>query len=144
MAEQVNYMPSIVSSGPGDTDPTTKRLIRSHARRNKLRNGRRLNETRPIGLPTTTGRRTPRIRSEEVVEKYQAPVCPYPGSDLVFVEFSDRPDAAILLSLTKGWYRNTHITPTSSLSLTILAAAPLAMRFVFPLVAAILFQENNE
>lgn len=97
------FMPFIVASNADKADPVTRKLIRSHARRGKKKQGR-LDRDGHGASPGPVARRNqkPRARLEEIAGMYTPVVPGRIGSDFSFVESADEMGPAILLNLTKG------------------------------------------
>ncbi|KAI1646785.1 uncharacterized protein F4817DRAFT_123788 [Daldinia loculata] len=119
-------MPFIISSSIEKTDPATRKLIRSHARRGKTRKG-----VRPAVDQRSASRTTTIIRAqseplklEEVVEVY-APLIPGRiGLNLYFVNFSDDVEPLTLFNMAK--------------------VTTVSRKLTFPLRAAISFEGDDE
>ncbi|KAI8959062.1 hypothetical protein F5Y11DRAFT_334300 [Daldinia sp. FL1419] len=118
-------MPFIISSGIDKTDPTTRKLIRSHARRGKTRK-----DTCPNSSKKSLGRTTEITRSrseplklEEVVEVY-APLIPGRiGVNIYYVNFPDNIGPSALYNMAK--------------------VTTIVRKVIFPLRAAVSFQDDE-
>ncbi|KAI1378981.1 hypothetical protein F4677DRAFT_410239 [Hypoxylon crocopeplum] len=118
-------MPFIVLSNVEKTDPATRRLIRSHARRGITRKRGPPAKDQPTVSPgAVTGHtQKERVELEEVVEIYTPLIPGRIGSDICFVEFGDEIEPLALLNMTK--------------------VSTVARKITFPLRAAIGFQADG-
>ncbi|OTB07723.1 hypothetical protein M426DRAFT_266956 [Hypoxylon sp. CI-4A] len=93
-------MPFIVSSNMEKVDPTTRKLIRSHARRGKKTKGSRATKDQHFSGKAITGYiKTDRVKLDEVIEVY-VPLTPGRiGPDLYFIEFTDVMEPSIYFNL---------------------------------------------
>ncbi|KAI0849159.1 hypothetical protein F5Y00DRAFT_253086 [Daldinia vernicosa] len=119
-------MPFIISSSIEKTDPATRKLIRSYARRGKTRKGvRPAVDQRPASRTTTVirGRSEP-LKLEEVVEVYTPLIPGRIGLNLYFVNFSDDVEPLTLFNMAK--------------------VTTVSRKVTFPLRAAVSFEGDNE
>ncbi|KAF3056652.1 hypothetical protein GL218_06462 [Daldinia childiae] len=119
-------MPFIISSSIEKTDPATRKLIRSHARRGKTRKGIRpaVDQRSTTRTTTVIRARSEPLKLEEVVEVY-APLIPgRTGLNIYFVNFSDDLEPLALFNMEK--------------------VTTVSRKVIFPLRAAISFEGDDE
>ncbi|KAH6898233.1 hypothetical protein B0T10DRAFT_102124 [Thelonectria olida] len=116
----------IVSSNAEKADPITRKLIRSHVMRGKKKQKGRLDKDRRTARSKARAGIDPaaRVNLEEVVEMYTSRMPGRVGSDLSFIEFADEMEQSILLSMVK--------------------VSTVAMKVIYPLLAAIGFQADHK
>ncbi|KAI0135839.1 hypothetical protein F4814DRAFT_38297 [Daldinia grandis] len=119
-------MPFITSSNIEKTDPATRKLIRSHARRGKTRKGVRpaVDQRSASRATAIIHARSEPLKLEEVVEVYSPLIPGRIGLNLYFVNFSDDVGPLTLFNMAK--------------------VTTVSRKVTFPLRAAISFDGDNE
>ncbi|KAI1387869.1 uncharacterized protein F4822DRAFT_294691 [Hypoxylon trugodes] len=125
-ASSAKGMPFIVSSNVDKADSATRKLIRSHARQGRTKKvNRRADEKRAAGWGTIAVRtQRSRVELRDVVETYTPLVPGRIGSDIYFIEFPEQAEQSMVLNMARF--------------------SIIASGIIFPLRAAIGFQEDSQ
>lgn len=101
----------IIQGGSEKADPATRRLIRSHVRKNENRGRARTRTGHGLYADAANGRRAPWPTTEgkrggssvmEAIKPYAPQIPSRVGGDLSFVGVADEIESSILLNIVKG------------------------------------------